>query len=164
MVSSRRAFEGLELLADPQGEAFIKRSSLYERHLEPFCRIMDEQIRNKTALGTNEIFRNYAHIIRWPIRKLEYSFVLHHALPLMEEGQRPRTLEAGCGATPFPHLFAMMGAEVDAVDFNEDLIERLRMAKVDELYGFPVHHQWMDLRRLAFPDSTFDLVTCVSVI
>lgn len=63
-VMDAMAFKDLEILADPQGEAFIKRSSLYERHLEPFCRIMDEQIRNKTALGTNEIFRNYAHIIR----------------------------------------------------------------------------------------------------
>lgn len=43
------AFKDLEILADPPGEAFIQRTSLYERHLEPFCRIMDAQIRNKTA-------------------------------------------------------------------------------------------------------------------
>lgn len=158
------AFKNLEILADPMGEAFTQRTALFERYLEPFCRIMDTQIRDKTVLGMNAIFRDYARIVRWPIRKLEYSFVLHHALSCMNARQRPRVLEAGCGVTPFPHLLAMMGADVVAVDYDEQAIEVLKTGTVNDVYGFPVSHQWMDLRRLAFSDTSFDLITCVSVI
>ena len=162
--SSYSAFKDLELLADVPGELFSQKTAIYERYLGPFCKIMDAQIQEGTILGKNDIFRKYTDVIRWPIRKLEYSFVLHHALPLLESGRHLRVLDAGCGATPLPHLFAMMGAEVDAVDFDEDVIETLKTARVNEVYGFPVNHQWMDLRRLAFCDSRFDIVTCVSVI
>jgi len=164
MPSPHRLFKDLDLLADLPGEAFGDRTALYQRSLEPFCTLMDRQIEKGTILGTNDIFREYANVMRWPIRKLEYSFVLQHTLPLLEGRPHQRVLDAGCGVTPLPHLFAMMGAEVDAVDFDEDVINTLRMARVNEIYGFPVNHQWMDLRRLAFADSAFDIVTCVSMI
>lgn len=163
-LGSNRPFKGLELLADFPGEMFSRKTALWDRLFEPFCKVMDSQIRGETVLGKHEVFREYADIVRWPIRKLEYAFVLDRARPSLEKGEHPKVLDAGCGVTPFPHLLSMMGATVEAVDFDEELIEVLKAAKVNDLYGFPVHHQWMDLRQLAFLDATFDLVTCVSVL
>ena len=162
--SSRPVFQEVELLADLPGKVFSHKTAIYEQHLAPYSTIMDAQIREGTILGKSYLSRRYADIIRWPIRKLEYSFVLHHALPVLERGRRPKVLGAGCGVTPLPHFFASMDAEVDAVDFDEGVIETLKTARVNEVYGSRVNHQWMDLRRLAFSDSTFDLVTCASVI
>jgi SAM-dependent methyltransferase len=78
--------------------------------------------------------------------------------------QRIRALDAGCGITPFPHVLATLGLDVDAIDFDEGVIDTLNRPGANELYGSRVNHQRMDLRRLAFPDATFDVVTCVSVI
>ncbi|MDD5559121.1 class I SAM-dependent methyltransferase [Candidatus Methylomirabilis sp.] len=162
--SPRPVFQKVELLADLPGKVFSHKTAIYEQHLAPYSTIMDAQIGEGTILGKSYLSRRYADIIRWPIRRLEYSFVLHHALPVLERGRRQKVLGAGCGVTPLPHFFASMDAEVDAVDFDEGVIETLKTARVNEVYGSRVNHQWMDLRRLAFSDSTFDLVTCASVI
>src|SRR5262249_27603353 len=82
-------------------------------------------------------------------------------------GHRPTgktVLDAGSGITPFGHALAGMGFNVSACDYDRRLMEELAIARMENIYGSFVHYEWQDLTALTFPDHSFDIVTCISVL
>ncbi len=161
----------MELLIYPQGSEFIGRTRLYEEHLEPLGRKMDEAVRNRlgqlstynaaSTSGHLPLLTRYATYFRWPIRKLEYSYVLRQVMDRARSGMV--TLDAGCGITPLAHLFATRGCQSHAIDVDRELIELVRKEGA-QLYGGQVNYSCQDLTKLEFPDNYVDIITCVSVL
>ena len=93
----------------------------FEQYLEPIAKRMDkardarntELSRYQDRPNKAPLLERYCAILRWPIRKLEYSYAINSVGDL---SHGHRVLEAGCGITPLCHYFAATGAQVDAVD------------------------------------------------
>ncbi len=95
----------MELLICPQSSEFTAKTYLYEEYLEPFGREMDSAVRNGLSqlsaynvanpAGRPPLLTRYAAIFRWPIRKLEYSYILGQVMDRVHSGAA--TLDTGCG-------------------------------------------------------------------
>ena len=91
-----------------------------------------------------------------------YAYALE---AIARTGKRPgRALDAGSGITPFGHALAARGWDVTACDFDGALMRELAAADMAAVYGSAVRYEQQDLTRITYPDASFDLVTCVSVI
>ena len=73
----------------------------------------------------NAYYRNYKSTFSNRIRE-HYDQQLHELMELMNAGKVRRVLEIGCGCGTESLWIAMQGAEIDAIDINE---ERLQVAK-----------------------------------
>jgi ubiquinone/menaquinone biosynthesis C-methylase UbiE len=128
-------------------DAALNGSDLLARYIEP------------SATRQESLLTRYRRIVAWPVRQLEYSFVLDAAPPVA--GQR--MLDAGCGITPLAHVYASAGAEAHAIDGDASLINLLS-EEGRSLYGESVHYAAGDVTRLEYPDHTFDVVASISVL
>jgi 2-polyprenyl-3-methyl-5-hydroxy-6-metoxy-1,4-benzoquinol methylase len=140
----------------------------FEEHLERYARRMAQEAQaGMTAMSlyrdkphAKPLLERYTSIFRWPIRRLEYSYVLAEVGPIAHSH---RTLDAGCGIAPLAHYIAAQGADAHAVDGDAALIEILDR-EAEAVYGGQVQYDKADITALAFPDNRFDIVTCVSVL
>ncbi len=74
-------------------------------------------------------------------------------------GNGRRALDVACGPGTATVLLAEQGYEVDAIDFSDAMLERLR-SKLDasgKLHGARVRPTFMDGQDLQFGDNTFDV-------
>ncbi len=72
------------------------------------------------------------------------------AVEAVLETQPRRVLEVGCGPGEAAERSAAAGAEVEAIDISERMVELTRARGVDARVG--------DVQQLPFPDATFDCV------
>jgi SAM-dependent methyltransferase len=102
----------------------------------------------------------YLEYLQWPVRQMEYSFVLH-ALNRYSSGSKASSiLDVGSGPSPFPPMLAeAFKSEVISVDTDEGMMEFMRRL------GLPgCSFAAADMRSLPFGDRSFDAVCCVSVL
>jgi len=151
----------MKLLITKDLDEFCKATEPFRKYLEPLGKIMDKEVQRMGPLGSLRVFQNYTVYWRWPIRQLEYSFVLRNSLPLLENGVC--TLDVGCGVTPLAVFFAQQGSEAYAIDPDCTIIEILKK-EGRKIYGQEVHYSCQDATRIDFEDTTFDLITCVSTL
>jgi 2-polyprenyl-3-methyl-5-hydroxy-6-metoxy-1,4-benzoquinol methylase len=134
----------------------------FEIHVEPLLRLLDAAARSGHDVAKSRLGQDYLSVCRWPFRRLEYSFVL--AAVAKNRTEHGMALDAGSGITPFGHALAGLGYCVVACDADADLMNALARAGMEKIYGTSVGYEAQDLTRLSYPDATFDLITCVSVL
>jgi len=108
-------------------------------------------------------FQDYASICHWAIRKQEYSFATRQFAAL-ENGATLRVLDVGCGVVPLCNWISLRGHHVTAIDPLGEVIGFLITNRLNTFYGSEVEYVHGSCERLPFPDATFDVVTCVSVL
>ena len=93
-------------------------------------------------------------------RDWEYAFVYYHLQQSLHNKTAPRILDAGCGFTFFPFQVAktITQSQVIGVDMDPQLSDFYR----DPSSG--VQLLLSDIRKLPFPDASFDAIYCVSVL
>jgi glycosyltransferase involved in cell wall biosynthesis/SAM-dependent methyltransferase len=117
------------------------------------------------AWATYPAFVEYSHICFWAIRKLEYSFAAECLADLERESTGPLdVLDVGCGVVPFCNWVARRGHRVTAIDPLESDVEFLTGNDVNAFYGSDVDYRVGLGEQLEFPDNSFDVVTCISVL
>jgi ubiquinone/menaquinone biosynthesis C-methylase UbiE len=89
---------------------------------------------------------------------LENQFILKQ----MGELKGKHILDLGCGEGEAALYFAQQGAQVDAVDISEGMINLLRI-RADQL-GFSIQSHVMEAEVLQFSDHTFDFVYANGVL
>ncbi len=102
----------------------------------------------------------YLEYLQWPVRQMEYSFVLH-ALNRYSGGSTISSiLDVGSGPSPFPPMLAeAFKSEVISADADEDMMGFMRRL------GLPgCSFRAADMRSLPFRDRSFDAVCSVSVL
>ncbi len=102
----------------------------------------------------------YLDYARWPVRRLEYSFVLRALACLRSRRPVERVLDVGCGPSVFPAILASaFRCPVCCVDREPPVVEAMgRLGLPRCTYSFA------DMTAFPFEDRSFDAVTCVSVL
>lgn len=79
---------------------------------------------------------------------------------LVKQALKPgsRVLEAGCGPGYWARLLHNLGYEAEGLDFNEELILKLRRSAPE------VRWHCEDLRKLSLVDASFDVILCWGVV
>ena len=148
-----------EMLRELPGEAFDTAVAPYQQNFAPFLEAMRQTLDAGGPLARLEVFKNYERYCRWPIRMLEYGF----AMASVGECGQGRALDVGSGVTPWAYWLAAQGWETTAVDLILEEVSAMSRHGADT-YGQSVRHLMADGRGLAFANSQFDMVTCMSVI
>ncbi len=148
-----------EMLRKLPGEAFDIAVAPYQRDFASFLEAMRHTLETGAPLARLEVFKNYERYCRWPIRMLEYGF----AMESVGKSGEGRALDVGSGVTPWAYWLAAQGWETTAVDLIVDEVSAMSRHGTDT-YAQSVLHLMADGRGLAFADSHFDVVTCMSVI
>ena len=108
---------------------------------------------------------DYAQICSWAIRKLEYGFVTRAFADFEARGAGSlRVLDLGCGVVPLANWMSRRGHRVCALDPTYDDIALLVRNNANAFYGSRVLYLTGRGEQLPFPDVSFDVVTCVSVL
>jgi SAM-dependent methyltransferase len=106
---------------------------------------------------------HYADVCFWAIRKLEYAFAVE-AFVRGEHGRRLDVLDVGCGVVPLCNWMSQRGHQVTAVDPSAADIGFLVRNDLNRFYGSHVDYAVARAERLPWPDQSFDVVTCISVL
>jgi len=110
-------------------------------------------------------FQDYAHICFWAIRKHEYSFIAEAFSTIQAEANAPlRVLDVGSGVVPMCNWISQLGHDVIAFDPIREDVEFLVKNDLNTFYDSQVKYYVGRSEHLPFPDATFDVVTCVSVL
>lgn len=134
----------------------------FAQHMEPVLQLLQEAASRGHEVAGSRLASDYLQVCRWPFRQLEYSFAFDAIKRLTS--LRGTALDAGAGVTPLPHALAGLGYTVHACDFDRGLMTRMAATSMADVYGTQVSYSWQDLSEIGFPDATFDLVTCISVL
>ncbi len=152
----------MTLLYAHSNSEFRRCTGIYESEFNPFVEIMEDEVLRTGPLGRYSVFEEYAIYVKWPVRKLEYSFILLNIGTYMLHSKK--ILDLGCGVAPLPNYYSRKQAEVIAVDIDQNIVELLGKFG-NQLYDSNVHYRTMDItKRFDYPDETFDIITCVSVL
>ncbi|MEI7554275.1 class I SAM-dependent methyltransferase [Candidatus Chlorohelix sp.] len=140
-----------------------EKSTLFEQFFEPHLDQLEQyfNIHKDEVAGISEI-PQYLQVCRWPFRKLEYSFALDALLDNLKSGDS--FLDAGSGVTPLSHILANKGVVAEACDGNKGLIQKLKELHPEKIYGSQVNYSYQDLTLLSYPDSSFNAISCISVL
>ncbi|GAC1313639.1 MAG: hypothetical protein NVSMB2_01850 [Chloroflexota bacterium] len=112
-----------------------------------------------------DALQQYAKICFWAIRKQEYSFAAEALSRVEAQVDQPlRILDLGCGVVPFCNWMSTRGHQVFAIDPLARDIEFLTSNDLNAVYGSHVQYEVGLGEHLRFPDDTFDVVTCISVL
>lgn len=152
----------MQVLYTKTNEELAVATSLFQRHMEPLLRRLEDAARDGHPIACRRLSQDYRDVCRWPFRQLEYSFAM---AAIMDHGPvGTDVLDAGSGITPFGHALARMGFDVCACDYDRPLMEDLAAARMEDIYGSVVRYEWQDLTALRFADDSFDVITCISVL
>lgn len=58
-------YHGVELLAGFPGKVFGQKIALYQRYFDPFCKIINGEIRDGCLLGKDRVYTVYREIVRY---------------------------------------------------------------------------------------------------
>lgn len=152
----------MKILISKNREQYERDTRHYRESFEPLVEEFTRGISRIPELREHPVFRYYTATMRWPIRQLEYSYVIGEVTK--RNWQRPVTLDVGCGVTPFAFCISrILGAEAIALDSEPDLL-RLMKGYQEQLFGQEIQYVSSDLRSVPFPDESFDVVSSISVI
>ncbi len=102
----------------------------------------------------------YLEYLRWPARRMEYSFVLRALERHARRLAISRVLDVGSGPSPFPAILsAVFRSAVWSVDRDPQVVEAMRV-----LAPSGCSYEVSDMSSLPFDGRSFDAVTCVSVL
>lgn len=150
MSGIKRERSNMELLIYTDKSEFLKYTESFEYYLEPYIKLFDEEVKKQSNVGKHREAQEYSIYMRWPIRKLEYSYCLNNSFNILKKGMR--TLDAGCGITPLARVFAQKEYEAYGIDFREEIIALLK-DKESLLYDSPVNYSCQNLTKLGFKDE-----------
>ncbi len=115
----------------------------------------------------SEILKGYSRkwnanpLYQWS-RQWEYPYVFQQIIQLAQSGKQLKVLDAGSGVTFFPwYLQQQLDVSVSCCDYDQALTpvyQHLAQALS------PVEFSAEDLRTLSYPDNSFDVIYCVSVL
>ena len=156
----------MKLLIENDKEKFSEYVEKYQSNIFPFLESFTKEI-NRINSSKNEITQTelsimrYAIFLQWPIRKLEYSYMIKSCENFLVSGMK--TLDVGCGVTPVARWFASKGCHAYGIDVDENTIKYLQNSK-SYLHDPKINFSCQDMTSLNFNDNTFDLVTSISVL
>ncbi len=102
----------------------------------------------------------YLEYLRWPARRMEYSFVLRALARHAGRTAISRVLDVGSGPSPLPAILsAAWRCPVWSVDRDPQIVEAMRV-----LAPPGCSYDISDMSSLPFDEGSFDAVTCVSVL
>ena len=115
-----------------QGTAYDELTAPYEKFLPEYFGKLGEAYKTYPEANENEEYNLYVCYNKWPIRKLEYSYVISKMQEAVFKGAR--VLDAGCGVSSMPFLWSEFGGDVVAVDFDEKKIGAIRVMNWEQVY------------------------------
>ena len=156
----------MEIFIETDKTKLQEYTKIYEENIFPFVESFKQEIKknNYTDELRPSVQRDvleYVTFLQWPIRKLEYSFMLKNCKDFLKP--QMRTLDGGCGVTPTVRWFADQGCEAYATDELDKTIKYLQNPE-SHLFNPKVNFSVQDLTSLNFEDNFFDAVTCISVL
>lgn len=149
----------MELLFCKTDVELFQKTVPFKNNLDPYLLGTEQQI--KKIKNIHPVLMEYMTYMQWPIRKLEYSFILKEVLPFIKKGCK--TFDAGCGVTILAPFFAKLGAEAYGGDYDRDTIDYMKNSG-KLIYNSTVNYSFQDLANISFDDNYFDIITCVSVL
>ena len=91
------------------------------------------------------------------------DFVMNVVENIVRLERSAKVLDVGCGSGKWTEIFAKRGYIVTAIDISPKMIKlaekRLQKKKLEN-----VHFYSMTVSKLNFPDDTYDMVNCVTVL
>lgn len=148
-----------------KGDEYNEYIREYEEHLPNFFQKLEKAHESYPEAVKNKEYNDYVIYHNWPIRKLEYSYVISQIKK--KEIENKKVLEAGCGVSPMPFLWANYGADVTAIDLSDKSIELMKKFNYDDYFGIGANKIHFDLGNLAdlpYEDNTFDIIETISVL
>lgn len=154
----------MRLFNDLKGEYYDELISAYEQYLPGYFGKLSEAFRTYPEALENEEYNLYVDYNKWPIRKLEYSYVISKMKKIISKGAK--VLDAGCGVSSMPFLLTQFGGDVTAVDFDKKSIALMERFSQDSFFGEGgiIKTKVCDIMQLPFEDNYFDVVMSVSVL
>lgn len=136
----------------------------YKKYLTSYFQKLGNASQLFSTATKNDEYNSYIKYNAWPIRQLEYSYMIEKFEECVFPGAR--ILDAGCGVSAIPFLWASYGAEVTAVDFDQENIHLMEQMNQQEYYGEgkKITLGCYDITDLPYEDEYFDIVTSISVI
>lgn len=154
----------MRIFAELKNEKYSELINLYEKYLPEYFGRLGQAHNDFPEALENEEYNLYVKYNKWPIRKLEYSFVIEKMKEAIFPGAT--VLDAGCGVSCMPFLWAEFGGQVTAVDFDEKSISLMNKMNTAEYFGDgkKISANVCDIMRLPYQDNSFDVVTTISVL
>lgn len=104
----------------------------------------------------------YDRWYRTPLGALVDTLEKNAIFSLAGVKDRDRALDVGCGTGNYSLELARRGARVRAIDPSTSMLEIARRKALEQ--GLPVQFRHGFAEDLPFPDQTFDIITCVTVL
>lgn len=153
----------MRIFNELKGERYDRLTEPYEKYLPEYFGKLGDAYKQYPEALENEEYKLYVHYNKWPIRKLEYSYVISKVEGAVFEGAS--ILDAGCGVSSMPFLWAEFGGDVTAVDFDDKSIALMQRFNDDSFFGNKhICTKVCDIMKLPFEDETFDIVVTTSVL
>lgn len=127
---------------------------------------LDVMKQNKEKLGYYQTFSNYINICDWMIRRQEYNFTIDafEEYESLQENQKLKVLDIGCGVVPLCNYVSLKGHEVIALDPIKSDIDFLIENDINRFHNSNVEYMHGYGEKLPFEDNSFDVVYSVSVM
>lgn len=147
-----------------KGKRYDELTAPYEKFLPGYFGKLGEAYKDYPEATENEEYNLYVYYNKWPIRKLEYSYVISKMQEAIFDGAK--VLEAGCGVSSMPFLWSEFGGKITAVDFDEKSIALMRKFSEDAFFGEgrEIETAVCDIMQLPYEDNSFDVVVSTSVL
>jgi ubiquinone/menaquinone biosynthesis C-methylase UbiE len=97
--------------------------------------------------------------LSYPVRRTEYPWAIKKG----KLNKPMKILDVGSGISTFPIYLASKGHEVNSIDFDEILMNRVS-PELAKLSGVNVKYSFGDATKIDFKEESFDRVFCISTI
>jgi len=118
--------------------------------------------RNAARTAFDSLAREYDLWYRTPLGALVDALEKEAIFSLADVQIGETALDVGCGTGNYALELARRGARVRGIDSSPRMLEIARWKAQEQ--GLPVEFMHGFVEKLPFPDRTFDLITCVTVL
>lgn len=144
---------------------FEEATQFYSKYLDDYFNKLDHAKEVYPFAMENQEYIDYVTYHKWPIRQLEYSYIIKNVMKFMD--QNIKLLDAGCGVSPMPFLWKKMGAKVTAVDLSDQSIGLMKRMDADDYFNCGnerIRFEQKNIIDLPFENNTFDIIESISVL
>ena len=154
----------MNIFLEKRGSTYKVLTQEYEEYLQEYFGKLLSASNNYPLARLNDEYNSYVVYNSWPIRRLEYSFIIREMKKYLQPASK--VLDAGCGVSPIPFLWSKLGADVTAVDLSRNSIDLMCKFNNDDYFntGKKVKFEQCDISKLLYRDNYFDFVISVSVL